>query len=441
MDVAKNRLIPRVAVGAVSSPLEVGADRAVDASLRLADTLRTAGCDVVLLGSIGRAEDAVQAGRRLAAERVDACVICPVSWFEDYLVLDLIEECSLPLAFWPLPGMETGALCGTQQITYFLKQLGRPYEVVFGESNGGECLHKTMVFLRAAALQRRLRVARVGLLGHHVHGMTHTAPSEVSLKKIVGPRVVPLDLGGLLARAGEMPEALALAAWQQLARNAAVEGVQEADGVASMQLYAAMKELIAQHGLHALAVGCYPDLMGRVCLPASILADDGAPVACEGDVHGAIAMYMLSLLTNRPTHNTDLLDPADDYSLVFSHCGSGSFSLAEKPSDIKLCPVRLMDRGVCAQFPGKPGAVTLVNLAATTTGYQCAILEGEAVSTEMVFRGNPLCVRFDVPVQRLIHWIADEGIPHHWMIGYGHVAPELRAWARICGPDLRLVKI
>jgi L-fucose isomerase-like protein len=271
--------------------------------------------------------------------------------------------------------------------------------------------------------------------------MTHTAPNEVSLKKILGPRVVPLDLGALLARADEMPEALALAAWQRIKGNTAVEDVRDADGMASLQICAAMKELIVQHGVQAFAVGCYPDLMGSVCLPASLLADEGVPVACEGDVHGAIAMYMLSLLTDGPTHNTDLLDPVDDHSVVFSHCGSGSFSLAERPSDIKLCPVRLMDRGVCAQFPGKPGPVTLVSLAAATSGYQCAILEGEAVSTPMVFRGNPVRVRFDHPVKRVIEWIADEGIPHHWMIGYGRVAPELRAWARVCGPDLRLVEI
>jgi L-fucose isomerase-like protein len=78
--------------------------------------------------------------------------------------------------------------------------------MVFGELNNGDCLHEAMTFLRAAALHKRLRVARVGLLGHRVHGMTHTAPNEASLKRNIGPRVLPLDLAGLLARAREMPE-------------------------------------------------------------------------------------------------------------------------------------------------------------------------------------------------------------------------------------------
>ena len=51
-----------------------------------------------------------------------------------------------------------------------------------------------------------------------------------------------------------------------------------------------------------------------------------------------------------------------DGTVVFTHCGSGSHSLAEKPSDITLAHVRLMSQGVCSLFPARPGPVTLVNL-------------------------------------------------------------------------------
>ena len=55
----------------------------------------------------------------------------------------------------------------------------------------------------------------------------------------------------------------------------------------------------------------------------------------------------------------------------------------------------------------------------------------------MVFPGNPVRVRFDRPVSDLIEWIHDAGLEHQWMIGYGHVAAELCAWAKIAGPALR----
>jgi L-arabinose isomerase len=150
---------------------------------------------------------------------------------------------------------------------------------------------------------------------------------------------------------------------------------------------------------------------------------------------------MLHLLTGQPTHNTDWLEPLEDDSVVFTHCGSSSFALAERQPDITLASVRLMGRGVCALFPSKTGPVTLIGLVAHRAGYQLALLEGEAVSADMVFPGNPLRVRFPRPAEELIEWIHEQGIGHHWMAGHGHVGKEIRAWASIVGPELRLVEM
>jgi L-fucose isomerase-like protein len=201
-----------------------------------------------------------------------------------------------------------------------------------------------------------------------------------------------------------------------------------------------VKELIDKHRLDALTIGCYPHLMGRICIAASLLADDGIPLGCEGDVNGAVGQLLMMRLTGQPTHNTDWLEPLEDGTMVFTHCGSGSFALAENSKDITLSAVRLMDQGVCALFPAKPGPVTLVNLLPRGDGYQVALLEGEAVSTTMVFPGNPLRVRFPQPTPALIDWIFAEGIGHHWMAGYGHCAGEIKEWAALCGPTLRLLR-
>jgi hypothetical protein len=39
-----------------------------------------------------------------------------------------------------------------------------------------------------------------------------------------------------------------------------------------------------------------------------------------------------------------------------------------------------------------------------------------------------------------MEWIFSEGVGHHWMIGYGHVGEEIRAWAKIVGKDLSLIE-
>jgi len=336
--------------------------------------------------------------------------------------------------------METGALCGTQQLTCFLKQLGRPYACVFGGTDDESCRARAMAYLRAAGLHRRLRRARIGLAGQRVGGMTHTEPSEFMLKRAIGPRVVPLDLPALLRRATEAPVEISRRLWEEVVGRAGESRVPEDDGLDAMGVYNAVRELVAQNGLDALTVGCYPDLMGRVCLAASLLADEGVPLACEGDVNGAVGQLVLQLLTAGPTHSTDWMNPLEDGSVVFTHCGSGSFSLAHHPEQITLSDVRLMGQGVCALFTTKPGPVTLLSLNATPGGYQCALLEGQSLPTGMVFPGNPVRVRFERPTAELIDWIHSEGIGHHWMIGHAHVGREVRDWANIAGPALTLLE-
>ena len=433
-------LAPNVAVAAVCSPLEVGAHNAPAAADAFAARLAGLGCAVLNLGVVDTPDRAVAAGRRATEAHLDAIVIVAVSWYEDYLVFDLLEECAAPLLLWALPGMETGALCGHQQLTACLHQLGRRYHALYGPPEQLTPDGEAMDWLRACALHAGLRRARIGHAGHRAGGMTEVAVNELALKKAVGPRVVPLDLPQLLADAQTADPDRARDLWDSVKARAGRCQVDDAAGLDSMKVYLAVKQRVDQHGLSALTVGCYPHLMGKVCLAASLLADQGIPLGCEGDVNGAVGQLLLTRLTGLPTHNTDWLDPLDDGSVVLTHCGSGSFSLAEHPDQITLAPVRLMDQGCCARFTARPGPVTLVNLMPAGDGYRCAVLTGEALSTGMAFPGNPLRVRFPQPIDRLLHWIHEAGIGHHWMAVNARADRALRHWAALASPALTLVE-
>ena len=434
-------LMPRVGIASLSSPMEVGARRAGKAAAELANIMASIGCSLVPLGPIDTPALSETAGRRLAEEHVDAVVLASASWFEDYLVLDLLEECNVPVLLWSLPGMQTGALCGSQQLTSVLKYMGASYKCVYGPIAEGDCLDQARQYLRAAALKTVFRRSRIGLVGNRVNGMSHASANEFALKKVIGPRIVPLDMPTLLQRAEAIPVERARPLWESILQQAAECHVSDEDGMYPMRFYLSVKDAMLKHGLNGLAVGCYPNLMGRVCLTASLLADEGIPLSCEGDVNGAVAQIMLTRLTAQPTHNADWLEPLEDGSMIFTHCGSGSLSLAESSEDITLDSVRLMGQGVCALFPARTGPVTLVSLTPTQSGYQCAVLEGEALSADMVFPGNPVRVRFGRPIEEIIEWVHDEGISHHWMIGYGHVATDIREWARIAGPGIQVIQI
>ncbi len=431
----------RLGIAAVASPLEVGAGEAPALQERLRAAFASLAPQQLEAVPAPRAavdpDSAAAAGRFFYEQRVDAICLVAASWFEDYLVLDLLEECNTPLVLWARPGMETGSLCGMQQLGYMLKALGQPYILLFAEPGAPVALQRTWDYAQAAALKRLLRRARLGMLGHRVEGMTETTGHELALKKVFGPRIVGIDAPLFLERArGVAPKAVQ-GRWEELEGQVGQVKVPAEVGIESLQVYTALRQVVEEGGLSAVAVGCYPHLMGKVCLAASLLGEAGTPVACEGDINGALGMLMLTRLTGQPVHNTDLLDPIPEHnSIVLSHCGSGAFSLACSPQEITLGPVRLMDRGLCCLFTAKPGPCTLVNLVPTLAGYRLGVLYGQAIPTTMIFPGNPLEVRFEADHHEILEWIVANGLGHHWMAAYGDLRAPLAHLADMVGCEI-----
>jgi len=315
-----------------------------------------------------------------------------------------------------------------------LKQLSKPYKLLYGQLDSQDELSLLLQYASAIAICYNLRRARIGYLGHRVEGMTETTGHELALKKIFGPRIVSIDSQVFLHGVSKIEQEKVQKHWMEIKTQVGSTRCKDVDGLDSMKVYAYLKSYIQEKMLDAIAVGCYPHLMGKVCLAASLLGEEGIPIACEGDINGALGMMILSWLSSESIHNTDLLNPIPkDNAIVFSHCGSGGFSLAKEMADIALAPVRLMDKGLCCLFTAKPGTVTLLNIIPTLDGYEIGVITGKALETDMVFPGNPLKVRFKSDYKDILAWIADEGLGHHWMAAYGIYSQELSYIASLVG--------
>jgi len=429
----------KIGLAVVASPLEVGADKATILHRELQTILSKTHLELYSYQQpVNSPNDAISAGRMFYDNRVHAVCIVSASWFEDYLVLDMLEECDVPAIVWGLPGMETGSLCGTQQLGFMLKQLSKPYVVIYDELGSESALKRVLEYSSASMVHYRLRRSRIGYLGHHVEGMTETTVHELALKKLFGSRVVGIDTGVFLDKVmASVPD---VRKWTGIKNQVGKVISKDEDGLESMEVYTTLRSIIDEKMLDAVAIGCYPHLMGKVCLSASLLGEEGIPIACEGDVNGALGMMILSWLTSEPVHNTDLLNPVpEDNAIVFSHCGSGGFTLAKNKGEITLAPVRLMDKGLCCLFTAKPGAVTLINIIPIIDSYKIALLEGIALETDMVFPGNPLKVQFKSDYRDILSWIIDEGLGHHWMAVYGSIKNEIIDFAKIIDCDLEMM--
>jgi len=373
-----------------------------------------------------------EAGLYFRENDIDVLIAVYASWSNDFHLVDMLEYADVPLVLWALPGMETGSLCGIHQLGVVLFELKKKYKIFYGKLEDENLHYKILSFCRAAALKRYLRRLKIGFIGYRVHGMTEVAFDELELKSKFGPRVVHYGVEKLVEKTLQINIEDARSEWNSIKKVIKKISVPDSYGIEACRKYLAFKKIAEEDNLCAFAVECYPDLMGQVCLPASMLAEkDDIVFSCEGDVNSAVAMIMLNYLTGEPVHNTDLLDPDSENSVVFSHCGSGAFCIAKDRSCIELCQVRLKDNGVCVIFLPKLGDITLVNIVGRKDTYRISAIEGYSKETEMVFPGNPVSASFNISAGKLLELIAENAIGHHWMIGYGKVLRELKYFSEL----------
>jgi L-fucose isomerase-like protein len=425
---------PSLGLIVVSSPLEVGAEQASALLKQGREVLSQAGVRPVAPAVVSDASAARKAGASFGD--VDALCVIAATWSEDYLVQDTLAAMgdSVPVIAWGLPGLHTGSLCGTQQLCCVLKELGYVYRFVYGDLEGQAAQARVLAVSRAAAARRALRGTRVGRIGSRLPGMAEVAVDEVALRAVLGPRLIerPLDWLTSQAEAAEGKEAEEI--WARASGNAGNVEVPDSAGLLAARYYLALREFLRAEEISALTVECYPQLMGQVCLPIALLAEEDIVGACEGDVNSAVGMRLLSWFSGGPVHNTDLLaDDPKENTVIFSHCGSGAFCLASSQDEVVLGSCRLMDTGVTVQYPGRPGRVTGINLVGPSGDYRLGLFGGDAVPTELVFPGNPVKVRLDVPVPDFLEEVAEAGLGHHWMIGEGDATLALLEFGRLTG--------
>jgi L-fucose isomerase-like protein len=425
---------PTLGLIVVSSPLEVGAEQAPSLLKQAREVLSQAGVRPVVPAVVSDARAAREVGSSLGD--VDALCVVAATWCEDYLVQDVLAAMgdSPVVVAWALPGLHTGSLCGTQQLCCVLKELGYTYRFVYGPLESEAAQSRVLAVSRAASARRALRRTRVGRIGARLPGMTEVAVDEVALRAVLGPRLIERPLAWLVSQAEAADESEAAAVWGRARGAAGRVNVPDSAGLLAARHYLALRSFLQTEETSAFTVECYPQLMGQVCLPIALLAEEDVVGACEGDVNSAVGMRLLSWFSGGPIHNTDLLaDDPEENAAIFSHCGSGALCLASSREEVVLDCCRLMDTGVTVQYPGRPGRVTAVNLVGPSGDYRIGLFSGEAVPTELVFPGNPVKVRLDVPMPQFLEEIAEAGLGHHWMIGEGDAIDAFVEFGRLTG--------
>ncbi|GAA5029346.1 L-fucose/L-arabinose isomerase family protein [Terrabacter aeriphilus] len=283
-----------------------------------------------------------------------------------------------------------------------------------------------------------LRGRRLGLVGDAPPGFTPSQYDGDLLQRLFGIEVEQVDVDAMFGQVAAVSDdtartehAAALAAQPSLAQ---VDGDQ---ALTSARITSAMRDWRDRDSLSGMAIRCWPEFPTQLgacpCSSLSRVADDGTPTACERDVYGAVTMLLMEALGSGTTYLVDTVDlEAADNVVRLWHCGAAATSLAADPEAATQSTHCNRKLGVAGNFPLRTGRVVMARLTEDPSrpgGLRLLLAAGESLPEPNRFQGNTAAVRVDGDASALVTGLVTGGFPHHTVLAWTDVRPQLRAAA------------
>ncbi len=330
-----------------------------------------------------------------------------------------------------------------------------PFKWFYGHVEDDEFQRRFGVTVRALTGVKNMERARIGWIGGLVPGFTNMQFDERDLRHHLGASIVSHELAELVERAKAYdPEPVARVIRDVKGAAAAITVTEDSAFDRVARLYLAMRDMIREFDYDALAVACWSEMQNlyRVapCMAYSWMgSEDGIAVACEGDVLGALSMYLLNVLTQRPGSSTLLdmaaLDPDSD-SILLWHCGVTPRHFANQDG-IKWVDHTTIGRktdikyGVAGDLVFAPQETTITYFS--DDGATLLVLDSQIVERPTKgydgTRGWFAEFRLNqAPISRrdLVNTLTVTGHEHHYAVGQGNVTSELLEFAAWKGMGL-----
>ncbi|HEY9075964.1 MAG TPA: L-fucose/L-arabinose isomerase family protein [Anaerolineaceae bacterium] len=394
---------------------------------------------------------AQEAALSLAEEPVDLLLVFQASFADSTMVSVLAETIQAPLFLWATPEDQVGgrlrlnSLCGINLGVHTLRLKGIPYQYVYARPGDPQALDQVRTAAQAGYAYRRLKQARMGVVGEHPAGFEACHLDETELARRFGVTTIHLDLHTVFERARAVDPALTHAVRANLdQRLPNLASLEQKPLTGTLNVYTALQQIAREENLDGLAVRCWPEFFTELgcaaCGALSMLTDELLPCSCEADANGTVTQMILQWLNGAQAFGSDLvaMDFEKDTATLW-HCGLAPLSMANPDSNPRGTIHSNRKLPLLMEFTLKPGLVTLARL--TQSGGQLRLVLGRAemLAAPAAFTGTTGTLRFDHPARQVLDTIIYEGLEHHVSITYGDTIPALTILAKLLNlPTLAL---
>lgn len=339
-------------------------------------------------------------------------------------------------------------------IKSYFKGRDIPFKWFYGTADTDKFRARFTLTVRALSAEKNLRAARIGWIGGVSPGFVGMLPDEAGIRSNLGLTIEALDLADIVNRSEAMDSARVQKASDEIkgvAREVALSDPNSFERVT--RFYLALLDTSEEMEFDGMAVQCWSTIQELYniapCMAYSWLGSDhNFPVSCEGDVLGAVSMYMLNLLGGREGSSTLLdlasLDP-DRQAMQMWHCGVTPRHFANDDGIAWTDHVTLGRNGTDGPygvsgdqvFAQQPVTISYINEHAN----QLLVLGSEIVDhpskgydgtrgwvSNLTMNGEK------IDIWDLINTLTVKGVQHHFAMGQGDLTGELMelaAWTRM----------
>ncbi|RKQ30703.1 MULTISPECIES: L-fucose/L-arabinose isomerase family protein [Clostridia] len=423
-----------------------------------ADRFRELGIDFVDITDINQEgllyddQDVDKIVAKFKAEGVDGIMLAHCNFGTEYVCARLAKKLGLPVLLWgPLderPEPDGVRLRDTQCGLFATGKVLRRFQVPFTyltncRLNDPVFERGVRDFLAVCNVVKRFRNIRILQISTRPFDFWTTMCNEGELLEKFNIQLAPVPMTELTeeVKAAKKDKEKMDATLAYIHENMEIQiKDKEVENVAALAV--AMKTLVKKYGCQAAAIQCWNALQTELgimpCAANAILNDEGIPVVCETDIHGAVTALMVEAAGMDETRgffaDWTIRHPDIENGELLQHCGPWPVSVAKEKA--KLTYPLAFDHPGSLTAEAKHGDVTLCRFDGDNGEY--SLLLGRAKGVEgPKCMGTYLWVEVE-NIKRLEAKIVEGPYIHHCVGIHKDVVPVLYEACKYIGvkPDL-----
>jgi L-fucose isomerase-like protein len=379
----------RIKAGYVSFGTEFYVPEKLQAiTARAEKQLADAGIDLVRTDPVVALGEEERAIRDLKAESWDLLIANVMNWIDPRAATRILYEFrDRPIVLYSLGGFTEGdtlispaAGAGSTALRYPLERWNVKFKYLFNGPDMPMDVDGIVKFGRAAQVARKLRYARVGLVGWNDMGLYTTGYNPTRLRGQIGPEIESFDMLQLERKMDALDDKTVAAEVARVTENWEYPLGKPEDKVIehAIRMYMATVEFCQEKNYSAISYKCVEGIslcMNAVhSVPSALVASAGYPYVDENDVGNLVAELMLKWLSGKQVTFLEHYEHHPEWILL----GVDGFipdQLIDGNPQIKDISTVLLD-GIAHCSKMQTGRLTLACLSEDDEGYRMHIVSG-----------------------------------------------------------------